>query len=130
MTPASVQAMRQNGASTHAPAAIRESLLACVLCLLFTFVTCCLSLARDVKRPKLSWLTEQEAVKQNTGVLISMLLSLGILVLLGLLSYVLIVTLALDTLPYFAAMAAILAVGCFLSYRHLMKTGEKYYTAH
>ena len=112
------------------PAAIRESLLACVLCLLFTFVTCCLSLARDVKRPKLSWLTEQEAVKQNTGVLISMLLSLGILVLLGLLSYVLIVTLALDTLPYFAAMAAILAVGCFLSYRHLMKTGEKYYTAH
>ncbi|MBO7663619.1 MAG: hypothetical protein J6U01_09635 [Clostridia bacterium] len=107
-----------------------EALLACVLCILFTYITCCLSLARDVKKPKLSWITEQEAVKQNTGVLVGMLLSLGILVLLGGISYLLIAELSLDGWAYFGVMAALLAAGCLASHRYLMKTGEKYYTAH
>ena len=107
-----------------------EAALACLLCVLFTYITCCLSLARDVKKSKLNWLTEQEAVKQNTGVLIGMLQSLGILVLLGGISYLLIDKFSVNGWTYFAVMAALLAAGCAAAHRYLMKTGEKYYTTH
>lgn len=107
-----------------------EAVLACLLCVLFTYITCCLSLARDVKKPKLNWVTEQEAVKQNTGVLMGMLLSLGILVLLGGISYLLIDKFSVNGWTYFAVMAVLLAAGCAAAHRYLMKTGEKYYTTH
>ncbi len=111
------------------PAVATEALLACGLCLLFTYILSCLALARDVKHPRLDWLTEQEAVKQNVGVLLGMLIGLALLALLGGLSYLFIVPLKMDTWAYVAAMAAILAVGCVIAHRYLMKTGEKYYTA-
>ena len=103
--------------------------LACVLCLLFTFLMSCLALTRDVKKPRLNWLTEQEAVKQNFGVLISMLLGMAVLALLAVLSWLLIAEMNLEMWAYSGIMAALLAAGCWAAYRHLMKTGEKYYAA-
>ena len=107
-----------------------EILLTGVLCLLFTYACACLSLARDVKKPKLNWVTEQEAVKQNFGVLIAMLLSMAFLAALGALSYVLIVEWAFDTWPYYGVMAALLLAGCAAARAHLMRTGKKYYFAY
>ena len=111
------------------PGLTLEALLSCVLCLLFNYIFSCLALARDVKKPRLNWVTEQEAVKQNFGVMISMLLSWAALAALALISYLLIAKLNFDTWPYFGTMAALLAAGCFAARAHLMKTGDKYYTA-
>ncbi len=103
-------------------------ILACVLCLLFSFANAALALSRDVKKPRLDWVTEQEAVKQNFGVVISMLISWGILGLLALLTYFLI-TWGLEIVPVFLILAAILAALCFGAYMILRKTTEKYYCA-
>ncbi|MBR2660925.1 MAG: hypothetical protein IKE15_05930 [Clostridia bacterium] len=103
-------------------------ILACVLCLLFSFANAALALSRDVKKPRLDWVTEQEAVKQNFGVLISMLISWVILGLLALLTYFL-VKWGLEMVPVFLILAAILAVLCFGAYMILRKTTEKYYCA-
>ena len=103
-------------------------ILACVLCLLFSFANAALALSRDVKKPRLDWVTEQEAVKQNFGVLISMLISWVILGLLALLTYFLI-TWGLGMIPVFLILAAILAVLCFGAYVVLRKTTDKYYCA-
>ena len=108
----------------------KEVLAACIISLLFIWMCACLSLARDVKKPKLNWVTEQEAVKQNYGLLLSMLVSFALLATLGLLSYVLIAELDFDTLAYTGTLAAVIAAGGWLSYRHLMKTGDKYYLNH
>ena len=107
----------------------QQALLACVLCLLFAYGCACLALARDVRKPRLTWVTEQEAVKQNFGTLISMLLGMGLLGILGGISYLLIAKLSFTTLAYFGVMAALLAVGAFLAHRHLIRTGERYYIA-
>ena len=69
------------------PGFVKEAILALILCLIFCFGSACLALSRDVKKPKLDWVTEQEAVKQNFGVLISMLVSWGVLAALAVLSY-------------------------------------------
>ncbi len=106
-----------------------ETLMSGALCLLFTYSCSCLALARDLKKPRLNWVTEQEAVKQNIGVLISMVQSVGFLVALGGISYLLIGPLECSTWLYFGCMAALLAVGCFFAHRYMMKTGEKYYLA-
>ncbi|MCR5567520.1 MAG: hypothetical protein K6F61_11765 [Clostridiales bacterium] len=103
-------------------------ILACVLCLLFSFANAALALSRDVKKPRLDWVTEQEAVKQNFGVVISMLISWGILGLLALLTYFLI-TWGLEIVPVFLILAAILTALCFGAYMILRKTTEKYYCA-
>jgi len=110
------------------PLARLESILACVLALLFTFITSCLALAKDVKNPRLNWVTEQEAVKQNFGTMISMLIGLAMLAALGTLSWLLIDKLhVVAPLPYFGIIAALLAAGCAAAYVHLMKAGERYY---
>ena len=102
--------------------------LACVLCLLFSFVNAALALSRDVKKPRLDWVTEQEAVKQNFGVLISMLISWVILGLLAVLTYFLI-DWGLEMMPVFLILAGILLALCFGAYVVLRKTTEKYYCA-
>ena len=103
-------------------------ILACVLCLLFSFVNAAMALSRDIKKPRLDWVTEQEAVKQNFGVLISMLVSWVILIALAVLTYFLIKW-GLDMIPVFAILAAILAALCIGVYIFLRKTTEKYYCA-
>ena len=110
------------------PGFATETLLAVILCLLFCFGCSCLALSRDVKKPRLDWVTEQEAVKQNFGVLISMLVSWGILALLGLISFGLI-SAGCTMIVLFLILAAILAVLAYAAYRILMKNVEKYYFA-
>ena len=110
------------------PGFLTEAVMALILCLLFCFCSACLALSRDVKKPRLDWVTEQEAVKQNFGVLISMLVSWGILAALAILSYFMI-SAGWGLIPVFAVLLAILAVLAFFGYRLLMKNVQKYYCA-
>ena len=112
--------------SIQVPGFVIETVMAIVLCLLFSFAGSCLALSRDVKKPKLDWVTEQEAVKQNFGVLISMLVSWATLAALGALGFVL-VTSGWTLIPVFAVLAVILALMCFGAYTLLMKNVDKYY---
>ena len=105
-----------------------ETILAIVLCLIFSFGCSCMALSRDVKKPRLDWVTEQEAVKQNFGVLISMLISWGILAALAGLCY-LMIDKGWEMLPVFGVLAAILTVIAVAAYKRLMKNVDKYYCA-
>ena len=102
--------------------------LACILCLLFSYVNSALALCRDIRKPRLDWVTEHEAVKQNFGVLISMLISWGILIALAILTYFLI-SWGLEMLPVFGILAAILAAMCAGAHILLKQRAEKYYCA-
>ena len=110
------------------PGFVLPAILALVLCLLFSYVNSALALSRDVKKPRLDWVTEQEAVKQNFGVLISMLISWGILAALAVLTYFLI-DWGVEMLLLFGILAAILAVLCIGAHIILKKTTEQYYCA-
>ena len=103
-------------------------MLALALCLLFSYTNAALALSRDIKKPRLDWVTEQEAVKQNYGVLFSMLISWGILAALAILTYFLIKW-GLEILPVFGILAAILLAMCTGAHVLLKKTAEKYYCA-
>lgn len=103
-----------------------HALLAFVLCALYTYVTACLGLMRDVKHPKLDWVTEQEAMKQNFGSAISIFISWGILIALGALTWLL-YSLNVGLWGYFALMGALLAVACVLTHTLLMRAADKYY---
>ena len=107
---------------------VLPAVLALILCLLFSYVNAALALSRDIKKPRLDWVTEQEAVKQNFGVLISMLISWGILAALAVLTYFLI-TWGLEMLPIFGILAAILAALGAGAHTILKKSAEKYYCA-
>ena len=111
-----------------APAFATHVLLAFALCALYGFATTTLSLARDVKHPRLHWVTEQEAIKQQSGVLIGLLISWGLLVALGIASYFLI-TAGLSMYLYTAILAALLLGISVFAWRRLMKTADRYYTA-
>ena len=111
------------------PIRILEIILALILTFLFSFVNDAIALSRDIKKPRLDWVTEQEAVKQNFGVLISMLLSWVILIALAGLTYVLIAKAGLEMIPVFAILAAILVAMSIGAYAMLRKTTEKYYCA-
>ena len=100
--------------------------LATVLCLLFSYATAALALSRDVRKPRLDWVTEQEAVKQNFGVMISLLISWGILALLAGITYLLI-RWNLDVLVVFAILAALLAGFGVVTTLMLRKSTEKHY---
>ena len=111
------------------PVLLVPVLLALALTLLYSFGCSCLALARDVKKPKLDWVTEQEAVKQSFGVVISMLTGWGLLGVLGMITWLLIDKLHLTMWPLFAALGALMAVYAVLSWKHLMRNAEKYYVA-
>ena len=113
-------------AAVFLPSYALQALMAFILCALYTFVTSCLSLCRDIKHPKLNWVTEQEAMKQNYGSLISMLIAWGLLIALAGLTYLLF-TLKVDTYLYFAIMAALLLGLGFLAHEHLMRTADRFY---
>ena len=102
-------------------------MLAFVLCALYTYMTACLVLARDIKHPKLDWVTEQEAMKQNFGAAISMFVGWALLIALGVLTYFLVFRWEIAMIPYFFIMAAVLLICDALLHIHLMKTAEKYY---
>ncbi len=102
--------------------------LACLLRILFSYVNSAMALSRDVKKPRLDWVTEQEAVKQNFGVLISLLVSWAILIALAGLTFFLI-TLELEMLPIFGILATILLAMCAGAHVMLKKRTERYYCA-
>lgn len=111
------------------PNRILEIVLALILTFLFSFVNDAIALSRDIKKPRLDWVTEQEAVKQNFGVLISMLVSWVILIALAGIAYLLIAKAGLEMVPVFAILAAILVAMSIGAYTMLRKTTEKYYCA-
>lgn len=104
-----------------------QAALAFVLCALYTYITSCLCLARDIKHPKLDWVTEQEAVKQNFGAAIGMFVGWAILIALGGLTFLLVFVWGIGMVPYFLIMAALLIGCCVFFHWHLMKTADKYY---
>ena len=108
------------------PAFLPQAVMAYVLTLLYGYLTGALSLGSDVRNPKLDWLTETEAIKQQSGVLISMLLGWAVLGALGLVSYLLLSGGA-SQYVYFAALAAILAAGAYFAHRMLIKTADEKY---
>ena len=103
-----------------------QAALAFILCALFSYVNSALALNRDIRKPRLDWVTEQEAVKQNFGVLISMLVSWGILIALAGVAYFLI-TWGLGLYAVFGILAAILALLCVLATIRMDKVTERYY---
>lgn len=109
------------------PAARLEAILAFVLCALFVYAAACIALTHDIKHPKFNWTTEQEAVKQNFGVMISMLVSWGILILLAVGTYFMI-SAGWGIWPVFTILASALAVLCVVLRAHMYKTVDKYYT--
>ena len=109
------------------PAARLEAILAFILCALYVYAAACIALAHDVKHPKFNWVTEQEAVKQNFGVMISMLLSWAVLIVLAVGTYFMI-NAGWGIWPVFAVLASALAVLCILTRTYMYKTVDKYYT--
>ena len=109
------------------PGLIPEIILAFILCALFCYANDAMALSHDIKHPKLDWVTEQEAVKQNFGVLISMLVSWGILIALAALTYVMIAFFGWGLWPVFAVNAVILAVLCVFTRSRMYRNAEKYY---
>ena len=109
------------------PAARLEAILAFVLCVMFVYAAACIALTHDIKHPKFNWTTEQEAVKQNFGVMISMLVSWGILILLAVGTYFMI-SAGWGIWPVFMILASALAVLCVALRAHMYKTVDKYYT--
>ena len=103
-----------------------QAILAFILCVLFSYVNSVLALNRDIRKPRLDWVTEQEAVKQNFGVLISMLISWGILIALGVLTYFLI-SWGLGLYEVFGILAVVLIVLCVLATIRMNKMTKKYY---
>ena len=109
------------------PKMVTEAVLALILCALFCYISSALALSRDVKHPRLDWVTEQEAMKQNYGVLISMMISWGMLAALAVISFLLIHFLGWGLWPVFAVLAAVLAGVSLLAHNSLIRTVEKYY---
>ena len=101
--------------------------LAFVLCTMYAYATSCMALSHDIKHPKFNWVTEQEAVKQNFGVMISMLLSWAILIVLAVGTYFMI-NAGWGIWPVFAVLASALAVLCIVTRTRMYKTVDKYYT--
>ena len=109
------------------PGMILEIILAFILCALFCYANSAMALSHDIRHPKLDWVTEQEAVKQNFGVLISMLVSWGILIALAALTYAMIAFLKWGLWPVFAVNAAILAALCAFTRSRMYRNAEKHY---
>ena len=94
--------------------------------LMLSFLFSCLAVTFDALRPKLSWLTETEAVKQNFNQIFSMLAGFAVLGALGLLTYA-VLKAGLPGLTWYFTGAVLLltALGCLA----LEKVGVKAYEA-
>ena len=109
------------------PYAVLPVVLAFVLCSMYAYATSCMALSHDIKHPKFNWVTEQEAVKQNFGVMISMMLSWAVLIVLAVGTYFMI-NAGWGIWPVFAVLASALAVLCIVTRTRMYKTVDKYYT--
>lgn len=97
-----------------------------VLSLLYSYAGNAFSLSLDIKKPKLDWMNETEAIKQGPNVLKSMLLSFGMLVVLlgaGVGLFFLKVS-----FPVFAViLIAVMCGVCLLARGVMLRTAEKHY---
>ena len=109
-----------------APGFALEIVLALALSGLYCFICAAISLARDVRSPKLNWVTETEAIKQNTGSMVSIFAAWGILLALGALS-VLLLKIGAGLALYCLALGALLGAGAWLSWRYLMRCADRCY---
>lgn len=109
-----------------APGFALEIVLALALSGLYCFICAAISLARDVRSPKLNWVTETEAIKQNTGSMVSIFAAWGILLALGALS-VLLLKIGAGLALYCLALGALLGAGAWLSLRYLMRCADRCY---
>ncbi len=101
-------------------------LAAFLLSALYSLVICAFSITNDVKNPKLSWVTETEAIKQQSGSLIGLLVSWGLLVLLGIISW-LVLSRGLSAPLYFLLLLVLLATAAFFSCRRLLTAADRDY---
>ena len=108
------------------PAAALEVIMAFILCALFSYANAMMALARDIKHPRLTWVTEQEAVKQNFGVLISMLVSWGILIALGIAAFFMI-NAGWNLWIVFGILAAALAGLCLVTRNYMYRVTDNCY---
>ena len=100
--------------------------LACLVSLLYCYVTGAIALANDVAHPRLDWLTETEAIKQKSGALAGILIAWAMLGALGILSYFLL-SAGLSMLPYAGVLTALLLLGAWIATRLLLRSADTKY---
>ncbi len=100
--------------------------LAVILCLLYTYLCCALSLICDIRNPKLDWLTETEAIKQKSGSLVGLLISWGTLIALGAFGFLLL-RLGLGMLSFSGLLIAMLLLFSLLAREMLLRTADAKY---
>lgn len=108
------------------PALALHAGLAVILCLLYTYLCCALSLICDIRNPKLDWLTETEAIKQKSGSLVGLLISWGLLIALGAFGFVLL-QLGLEMLPFCSLLITMLLLFSLLARGMLLRTADAKY---
>ena len=108
------------------PALAVHVALALVICLLYAYLCGAIALSNDVANPNLDWLTETEAIKQKSGALVGLLVSWGILIALGGLSY-LMLSAGMQMLPYSAILIALLLACSLAAHAWLMRTADRKY---
>ncbi len=108
------------------PAFWPHAIIAFVITALYCFLSGCIALANDTANPKLDWLTETEAIKQKSGTLVGILVGWAILAVLAAASYFMLRA-GLSSALYVAVLLAVLAIGCAIAYRLLMRTAEEKY---
>ena len=101
-------------------------LAAFLLSTLYTLATSAFSLANDAKNPRLSWVNETEAIKQQSSSLIGLLVSWGLLILLAGASY-LVLRQGLSAPLYFLFMLVLLTGAAVFSCRRLLIAADRYY---
>ncbi len=88
-------------------------------------IQCAIQLFVDLFHPKLSWESEQQAVKQNFTVILGMLLNLTVGGVLGVLVFLLYDLLSLPLPVYAGAVCLVLAAAAFLLYKLVLAYGAK-----
>lgn len=88
-------------------------------------IQCTLQLFVDLFHPKLSWESEQQAVKQNFTVILGVLLNMAAGVALGILVFLFYDLLSLPLPVYAGAVCLVLAVVAFLLYKLVLAYGVK-----
>lgn len=101
----------------------RLALCVVLLPLLFSLFTGLLGLAENLRHPNLDWINETQAVKSGASVILTMLISWGVMVVPVLGAVFLSDRVSMETIGL--VFAALLAAACLLLYRWLMSSGVR-----
>lgn len=94
-----------------------------LLPLLFSLFTALLGLAENLRHPNFDWINETQAVKSGTSILLTMLISWGVMVLPILGMVFLSSAVSMETIGL--VFASLLAIACLLLYRWLLRGGVR-----